>query len=143
VKLKTIGVGVFALASACGRELPPPPAPPEWTCPHIGGNFYAYSFLRATEGTCGVAPKYSSGKVEFSDGQFVSPLGALLRCDTTQDDCAVDITCTTNVIRAKMTYDGTMKADGGSFYGVARIDGSYQGCTSVTYGVILMPAPAP
>ena len=139
MKLKSMGIGVLAMASACGQDLPAPAAPKEWACESIGRKFYAYSFLHSTEGTCAVAPKYSSGQIEFSGGQFVSPLGALLKCSTTQNDCDVDITCTTNVIKAKMSYDGTMKADGGSFYGVARIDGSYQGCTSVTYGVVLLP----
>jgi hypothetical protein len=84
-------------------------------------------------GTCSEAPASSSGHVQFSEGQFKSPIGELMSCVTTQDDCSISVRCKIELLSAHVSFDGTLTPDNKRLNGSAVLTGSYHGCTSVTY----------
>jgi hypothetical protein len=120
------------VVAGCG---PPSVAHPD-QCPLITGTFKAHSTLESADGSCGQAKAKSFDSYTFdSKGAFVSPLEGVVRCNTVQEDCAITIHCTTDVIHAKADFSGMLSEDGATLTGTATFSGSYQGCSKVTYRV--------
>src|SRR3954451_21590499 len=96
---------VAVLGLGCGSVESSSTPQADWKCKAIGSSYLAFGTLLESDGTCSEAPESTSGKVSFSQGQFVSPVGDLLKCRTTQDDCAVSVTCSVAVLNAHMSFD--------------------------------------
>ena len=127
-----VAVVVAVVLTACGAE---PSQDPPVSCPVIAGKFTARYTLTSTEGNCGGAKANSTDPMSFEDGKFVSPVDGIVRCTTKQYDCEVVVNCKTQVLAARLDFQGTLSADGTQLVGSATLKGSYQGCTSVSYDV--------
>jgi hypothetical protein len=114
-------------------------------CPVIAGAFHADYTLLETQGNCARAKATSTDPMKFIDGSFVSPVTGLIKCLTTQSDCALSVICTTLVISARMDFAGTLSQDGAMLTGTAVLKGTYDGCSSLSYDVsaLLDPVKAP
>ena len=104
-------------------------------CPQVRGRYSASYKLLESSGSCDQARPFAFQELEFNHNGFVSPLGELTRCSTSQVDCAVNVSCTTQIINARLDFSGSLTPDARALRGTAVLEGAYAGCFKVVYQV--------
>jgi len=105
------------------------------TCPLLTGKFKTNATRTAMDGECPWAKLESHDSISFdSRGAIEMPVPGVATCRTVQRQCALDVTCNSDlfggvqgVIRAAVAEDGE------SFTGRGVAVGDYQGCKRVDY----------
>jgi len=104
-------------------------------CPLLTGRFKTNATRTAMDGECPWAKAVSHDSISFDTrGAIELPLPGVATCRTVQRECALNVTCKSElfggvqgVLRAEVAQDGE------SFSGRGVAVGDYQGCRRVDY----------
>jgi hypothetical protein len=118
-----------------GKEAHPGPNQP--VCAKPQGTFATVFTLKQSEGTCSGAKSESHDNIAFDrQGNFVSPVEGLIKCFTIQNDCHIQVRCTSTALPSALgSLDADLNPNADQLTGVGTVSGSYDGCQKVVYDV--------
>ena len=100
------------------------------SCAVATGIYLNEATLRSKDGDCPRMKDHTRDKLQFEEGEFISPGAALIPCATQQNECTLTIAC--QVLDLEMRFTGEMTEDASRLVGVATFSGT-GACRSAIY----------